>query len=277
MPAHIDIATWNVNSVKARLPTVLRWVDEAKPDVICLQEIKCVDEAFPSLEFEDRGYTLLVHGQKSYNGVAIATKLPVDEFVEGLPGEDFPDGDEPDQARYLEAVLSHPKGAVRVATIYMPNGNPVGSGEHADGEHPKYRYKLRFMERLRARAEELLKYEEVTVLGGDYNVIPGPGDVHDPDGWWGDALYRQETLDAYRALLALGLYSAVDQMDGAPGQYTFWDYQGGAWPRNHGIRIDHLLGSPQAADCLESVRIDRHVRDWAKPSDHVPVVGRYRL
>ena len=262
----LSIATWNVNSVKARLPTVLRWMDEAKPDVVGFQEIKTVDEAFPRLEFEDRGYNLVVHGQKSYNGVALLSKLPIEEVQVGLPGDD---GD--DQARYVEAVLSHPKGPIRYATLYLPNGNPVRP------DSSKYPYKLAWMERLRARARELLAQEDFTVFGGDYNVIPRPADVHDPEGWWGDALFRQETLDSFRALLAEGLTSAFMQASGAAGQYTFWDYQGGAWPRNHGIRIDHLLCSPHAIDRLAELRIDRHVRDWPKPSDHVPVVGIFDL
>ena len=264
----ISVATWNVNSVKARLPTVLRWLDEAKPDVVGFQEIKCVDDAFPRLEFEDRGYNVATHGQKSYNGVALLSKHPIEDLRTGLPG----DSDD-EQARYIEAVVSTPKQPVRVASIYLPNGNPVGES----GEHPKYRYKLRWMERLRAHARDLLRHEEILVLGGDYNVIPTAADVHDPEGWWGDALYRSETLAAFRALEAEGLYSAFDQASGAAGQYTFWDYQGGAWPRNEGIRIDHLLCSPQAVDRLEAVRIDKHVRDWEKPSDHVPVVGMFRV
>ena len=262
----LSIATWNVNSVKARLPTVFRWLDEAKPDIVGFQEIKCQDDAFPRLEFEERGYNLVVHGQKSYNGVALLSKLPIDEVEVGLPGDDSDD-----QARYVEAVLSHPKGAVRYATLYLPNGNPV----QPDSE--KYPYKLAWMKRLKARMRDALAHEEFTVFGGDYNVIPRAVDAHDPDGWWGDALYRQSTLDAFRSLLALGYTDAFMQASAAPNTYTFWDYQGGAWPRNHGIRIDHLLCNPHATDRLRSLRIDRHVRDWSKPSDHVPVVGVFEV
>ena len=263
----LTVATWNVNSVKARIDTVLKWLDEAKPDIVGFQEIKTVDDAFPALEFETRGYNLAVHGQKSYNGVAILSKHPIDNVIRGLPGNE-----DDEQARYIEAEISHPKGAVRFASIYLPNGNPV-----EDGSHPKYTYKLDWYAKLRARARELLRNEEVCILGGDYNTIPRPADVHDPEGWWGDALYRRETLEAWQALLGEGYYDAFAQMSGAEGQYTFWDYQGGAWPRNNGIRIDHLVCSPQAIDRLESLRIDKHVRDWTKPSDHEPVVGTFAL
>ena len=258
------VATWNVNSVKARIDTVLRWIDEAKPDVVGLQEIKTVNDGFPFMEFETRGYNVAVHGQKSYNGVAILSKHPIEDVTRGLPGNE-----DDDQARYIEAVISLPKTALRFASIYLPNGNPVGE----DSSHPKYTYKLDWYERLRARARDLLTLEEVTVLGGDYNTIPRPGDTYDPKGWWGDALFRQDTLDAWRALLAEGYYDAFDQLSGADAAYTFWDYQGGAWQNNSGIRIDHLVCSPQAADRLTDLRIDKHVREWTKPSDHVPVVG----
>jgi len=258
----LTIASWNVNSVKARIDTVLRWIDETKPDVVGLQEIKTVDDSFPFMEFETRGYNVAVHGQKSYNGVAILSRFPMSDITRGLPGDE-----DDDQARYIEAVIDAPHRPVRFGCIYLPNGNPV-----EDGSHPKYTYKLDWYARLRARARNMLAREEVMVLGGDYNTIPRPGDTHDPDGWWGDALYRQETLDAWRALLGEGLYDAFDQLDGGEARYTFWDYQGGAWQNNSGIRIDHMVCSPQAIDLLTDLRIDKHVREWTKPSDHVPVV-----
>ena len=257
------IATWNVNSVNARLETVLAWFREAQPEVACLQEIKCIDEKFPAEAFENLGYNVAVHGQKAYNGVALLSKTPLEDVMCGLPGDE---GDE--QARYLEAVVSGPC-PVRVAAIYLPNGNPVATD--------KFAYKLGWMRRLRARAQALLALEEPLVLAGDYNVIPEPADVHDPVAWSGDALYRPETRGAFRALKALGLTDAYMAVDGAPGGYTFWDYQAGAWPRNHGIRIDHLLLSPQAADRLESVTIHRDVRAWEKPSDHVPIEALFNL
>jgi exodeoxyribonuclease-3 len=251
----MQIATWNVNSVKARIETVLGWLKEAKPDIACLQEIKCEDENFPRLEFEALGYNLALHGQKSYNGVAILSKRPFDEVTMRLPG------DESDQqSRYMEAVV----GGVRVATIYLPNGNPPSTD--------KYGYKLAFMDRLRDRARELLAFEEPFVLGGDYNVIPAPIDAKNPEAWVNDALFLPETRRRFRGLINLGLTEALRALHPEPGLYTFWDYQAGAWQKNNGIRIDHLLLSPQASDRLKGVRIDKHVRGWAKPSDHVPVV-----
>lgn len=252
------IATWNVNSVNARLETVVRWFEEARPDVACLQEIKCVDEKFPTEAFERLGYNVAVHGQKSYNGVALLSKTPLEDVRKGLPGDD---SDE--QARYIEAVVSGPE-PVRVGCLYLPNGNPV--------ETEKFGYKLAWMARLNARARELLALEEAFVLTGDYNVIPEPRDAEFPNNWVGDALFRPESRAAFRALKNLGLTEAYLQADGAPGAYTFWDYQAGAWQRNNGIRIDHALLSPQAADRLTGVSIHRDVRAWEKPSDHVPLV-----
>lgn len=258
------IATWNVNSVKARLPTVLAWFKEHAPDVACLQEIKCEDDKFPRLEFEDLGYNVEIHGQKTYNGVALLSKLPIEETLKGLPGDD---GDE--QARYLEAVVAADAGPVRVASLYLPNGNPVDS--------EKFAYKLAWFERLRARAKELLAHEEPVVLAGDYNVIPREDDVHDPAKWAGDALFQPESRAAWRALLNVGYTDAYMAADGRIHQYTFWDYQGGAWPKDHGIRIDHVACSPQAADKLESVTIHRDARSMEKPSDHVPVAAAFDL
>ena len=257
------IATWNVNSVNARLQTVLDWFEAARPDVACLQEIKCVDEKFPSEAFERLGYNVAVHGQKSYNGVALLSRTPLEDVRRGLPGDE-----RDEQARYIEAIISGPR-PVRVASIYLPNGNPVDTD--------KFGYKLAWMERLHARAAELLALEEPLALAGDYNVIPEPADVHDPKAWEGDALFRPETRAAFRSLKWLGLTDAYMTADGAPGGYTFWDYQAGAWPRDLGIRIDHLLLSPQAADRLGEVIIHREVRGRDKPSDHVPVTADLRL
>lgn len=268
----MDIATFNVNSAKARTQNVLDWLDSAKPDVTCLQEIKTVDEGFPREPFEQRGYNVITHGQKSYNGVAILSKLPFEKTLSGLP---LLPGDAVDeQARYIEAVVMGTSGPVRVASIYLPNGNPVID----DGAlTPKYQYKLRWMERLRKHVESLLPLEEALVLAGDYNVIPTANDVHDAISWQGDAAFRPETHAAYQAILNLGLTSAYEQKDGRPHEYTFWDYQAGAWPKNHGIRIDHLLCSAQAADKLIAVRIDKEIRGKEKPSDHVPFVGSFDL
>ena len=252
------IATWNVNSINARLETVLRWFEEANPDVACLQEIKCVDEKFPAEAFERLGYNVAVHGQKTYNGVAMLSKTPLEDVRRGLPGDD---SDE--QARYIEAVVSGPR-PVRVASIYLPNGNPVGT--------EKFPYKIGWMTRLIAHARSLLLLEEPLALVGDYNVIPHARDAANPANWIGDALTEPASREAFQTLKWLGLTEAYLQVDGAPEAYTFWDYQAGAWPRNNGIRIDHALLSPQAADHLKSCIIHRDVRGWDKPSDHVPLV-----
>ena len=252
------IATWNVNSINARLETVLRWFEEANPDVACLQEIKCVDEKFPAEAFERLGYNVAVHGQKTYNGVAMLSKTPLEDVRRGLPGDD---SDE--QARYIEAVVSGPR-PVRVASIYLPNGNPVGT--------EKFPYKIGWMTRLIAHARSLLLLEEPLALVGDYNVIPQARDAANPANWIGDALTEPASREAFQTLKWLGLTEAFLLVDGAPEAYTFWDYQAGAWPRNNGIRIDHALLSPQAADHLKSCIIHRDVRGWDKPSDHVPLV-----
>jgi exodeoxyribonuclease III len=257
------IATWNVNSVNARLENVLAWFEQAQPDVAVLQEIKCVDEKFPTEAFERLGYNVAVHGQKTYNGVAMLSKTPLEDVTRGLPGDETDE-----QARFIEAVTG---GAtpVRVVGIYLPNGNPIGT--------EKFTYKLAWMDRLHRHARALLAQEERLVILGDYNVIPEPEDADKPEGWLGDALFQPESRGAFRALKNLGLTDAYMQADGAPGGYTFWDYQAGAWQRNHGIRIDHALLSSQAADRLKSCIIHRDVRGTEKPSDHVPVVVELNL
>lgn len=261
----LSIASWNVNSIKARLPNVLDWLKEAAPDVACLQEIKTIDDGFPRLEIEALGYNIETVGQKSYNGVALLSKRPIEEVaLRALPGDE-----DDEQARYIEAVIGLDEGVVRVASIYLPNGNPA--------QGPKFDYKIAWMKRLHARAAELLTYEEPVVLAGDYNVIPYDTDVHDPAAWEGDALTRPESRDAFNALKWLGYTEGFEQIDGRAHQYTFWDYQGGAWPKNNGIRIDHLLLSPQAADRLEAVDIDKGPRGKEKASDHTPIIGRFTL
>jgi exodeoxyribonuclease-3 len=260
------IATWNVNSVNARLEGVLAWFEAESPDVAVLQEIKCVDEKFPTEAFERLGYNVAVHGQKTYNGVALLSKHPLEDVRKGLP---FLHEDEVDeQSRYIEAVIGSPT-PIRICGIYLPNGNPLGT--------EKFDYKLAWMRRLHAHAKTLLAYEEPLVILGDYNVIPEPEDVHNPEAWLGDALFQPESRGAFRALKNLGFSDAYMQVDGSPGGYTFWDYQAGAWPRNLGIRIDHLLLSPQASDKLVNVVIHRDERDKEKPSDHVPVVAELNL
>ncbi|MEO1490806.1 MAG: exodeoxyribonuclease III [Pseudomonadota bacterium] len=253
----MKIATFNINGIKARLPALLDWLGEASPDVAVLQEIKSVDENFPREEIEALGYNLETHGQKSFNGVAILSKLPLEDIRRGLPGDDTDE-----QARWIEATVIGEK-AVRIAGLYLPNGNPAPG--------PKFDYKLAWMARMEDHARALLDSEEPVVLAGDYNAIPEDRDAARPDDWRDDALFRPETLAAFRRLLNLGYTDAVRETTQADEVYSFWDYQAGAWDKNDGIRIDHLLLSPQAADRLCSAGIDSQVRGREKPSDHVPV------
>ncbi len=251
------IATWNVNSIRQRMDSLTAWLKERAPDVVCLQEIKCTDETFPREPLEALGYNVRIHGQKTFNGVAILSKPQIDEVKSGL------DGDHDDvQARFLEAQVSIKGGVLRVVSLYLPNGN---------GGEDKYSYKLRWMDRLARFADERMKLEEPFVLAGDYNVIPTPLDAKRPEAWAHDALFLRPTREKFRALINLGLTDAVRAVSDAGDLYTFWDYQAGAFQKNDGIRIDHLLLSPQAADRLQDAGIDRHVRAWDKPSDHVPV------
>jgi exodeoxyribonuclease-3 len=254
----VKIATWNINGIKARIDGLVSWLEEAQPDIACLQEIKSVDENFPGTAIEDLGYHVATHGQKGFNGVALLSKQPLEDVRRGLPGDP-----EDEQARFIEAVVSTPTGAVRVAGAYMPNGNPTDS--------PKLDYKLAWMDRLETWAGDHLALEEPLVIAGDYNIIPDPKDAKRPDNWIGDALFLPETRQAYRRLISAGFLDAVRAVSQDGDVYTFWDYQAGAWQKNNGIRIDHLLLSPEAADRLAGAGIDKHVRAWEKPSDHVPV------
>ncbi|RZJ85311.1 MAG: exodeoxyribonuclease III, partial [Brevundimonas sp.] len=234
------------------------WLEAAQPDVVCMQEIKCVDEKFPREALESLGYNVEVHGQKSYNGVALLSKHPMSDVRRGLPGDD---ADE--QARFIEAVIEAPV-PIRVCGLYLPNGNPMGT--------EKFAYKLAWFERLKRHAAELLAYEEPLILCGDYNVIPEPEDARNPAAWTGDALFQPESRAAFRAMKWLGLSDAHEVAGEPAGTYTFWDYQAGAWQRDHGIRIDFHLMSAQATDRLRGIETHRDARDMDKPSDHVPVV-----
>ena len=254
----LRIATWNVNSVNARLETVLQWLREAQPDVVGLQEIKCIDEKFPREPFEDLGYNVLAHGQKSYNGVALLSKYPVEDVRRGLP-----DGEGDDHARYIEGVIGAPR-PLRFGCLYLPNGNPIGT--------EKFAFKLRWMARLFHHAADLLAHEEPLALAGDFNVIPEPEDADRPESWVTDALFQPESRAAWRAIRHLGFTDAQAAVGAEPHGYTFWDYFRNAYERDHGIRIDHVMLSPQAADRLVSCAVHRHVRGWEKPSDHAPVV-----
>jgi len=253
----MKIATFNINGIKARIEALLAWLEEAAPDVVLLQEIKSVDEGFPREIFEERGYDVETHGQKGFNGVAILSKLPLEDVVRGLPGDDTDE-----QARWIEATVVGAT-AVRLCGLYLPNGNPAPG--------PKYDYKLSWMARMKTRAGALLESEMPVVMAGDYNVIPQAEDAARPEVWREDALFLPESRAAFRRILNLGFTEAIRATDPRPGIYTFWDYQAAAWEKNNGIRIDHLLLSPQAADLLTGTGIDKGVRGRDKPSDHVPV------
>lgn len=251
----MKIATWNVNSITARLPHVLDFLKTSAPDVLLLQELKCVEEKFPAMDIQSLGYKTAVHGQKTYNGVAILSKHEIKDVKTRLAGDDTDE-----QSRYIEATVN----GIRLASIYLPNGNPVDS--------EKYPYKLKWFDRLTAHARTLLAEEIPAVLGGDFNAIPEPRDCHDPAAWQEDALFRIETRRKWRTLVNLGWTDAFRAFNNKDRQYTFWDYQAGCWPQNHGIRIDHFLLSPQAADRAKACTIDTAPRAKEKTSDHTPVI-----
>lgn len=254
----IRIATWNINGIRARFETVISWLETFSPDVALLQETKIEDDKFPREAIEDVGYNVAMHGQKTFNGVAILAKVPLEDVTARLPGDD---GDE--QARWLEALVCGDGRPVRVACLYAPNGNPVPGD--------KYDYKLAWLARLRERAEELQRSEEAVVMGGDYNIIPQTIDAHKPERWREDALFLPDTRHAWRRIVNAGWTDAFRNFHADGEHYSFWDFQGGAWRRNDGIRIDHLLLSPAAADRLVGAGIEREMRGESKPSDHVPV------
>jgi len=256
--AAMKIASFNINGIKARIGALSDWLQEAQPDVALLQEIKSIDENFPREHFEDMGYTVETHGQKSFNGVAILSKLPLEDVTRGLPGDD---ADE--QARWIEATVIGDTRPVHVCGLYLPNGNPAPG--------PKYDYKLKWMARLKTRAQALLATEEPFLMAGDYNIIPQDEDAKRPEAWAKDALALPDSRAAFRRIVNLGFTEAFRSRQHGPGHYTFWDYQAGAWNRDDGIRIDHVLLSPQCADLLLDCQIDKEIRGREKPSDHVPI------
>jgi exodeoxyribonuclease III len=260
----IRIASFNINGVKARLPRLIEWLEETAPDIACLQEVKSQDEGFPISEFEKLGYGAIWHGQKSFNGVAILAKgtTPI-ETQRGLPYI-TPPAEPDEQARYLEADVDlGSRGKIRVASIYLPNGNPLPG--------PKFDYKLAWMQRLRARAAELMTLEIPVALVGDYNVIPHDHDIWSKDAMRDDALRQPDSVAAYRRMLADGWTDVLAAHYPQGGLWTYWDFQAGGWQRDHGFRIDHMLLSPQAADCLQSCGVDKEHRGREKASDHAPV------
>ncbi len=283
------IATWNVNSVRSRLPHLLGWLKSDKPDIVLLQETKCTDEAFPSMEIEELGYNIAMHGEKSYNGVAILSKFPLSDIARGLPG-----CDEDAQTRYIEAVASVPGGVVRVASVYVPNGQTPDSD--------KFQYKLKFLDRLHAHLQTLLSYEEMLAIGGDYNIAPYDIDVHNPARWANTVLCHPQVRAKLRAMLHGGMQDAwrlthspsplagegrgggvvriaappppnpLPQGEGEITGFTWWDYRAGAFDNDDGLRIDHLLLSPQAADHLMECKVEKNIRALEKASDHAPVI-----
>ena len=252
------ITTWNINGIKARLEAALAYLRQHTPDVVCLQEIKSVDEAFPKSAFEDLGYNVATQGQKGFHGVALLSKHRLEDVTRGLPGDD-----QDQHSRWIEALVPLGDRMVRVVSLYLPNGNPIGT--------EKFAYKLAWMKRMTARAARLLEDEVPLVLAGDFNVIPEPVDAKRPEAWVNDALFQPESRAAWRTLVNLGFTDATRACHPGPGVYTFWDYQAGAFQKDDGIRIDHILLSSQAADLLSSSGIDRETRATEKPSDHVPV------
>lgn len=253
----MKIATFNINGILARHDALLAWLQEATPDVVCLQETKKIDAEFPRGAFEAMGYQVELHGMKSFNGVAILSRLPLQDVTRRLPGDETDE-----QTRWIEATVLG-RRPVRVTSLYLPNGNPAPG--------PKYDFKLAWMERMRLRVIELLTTEAPLVFCGDYNIIPQPEDAARPEAWANDALALPASRAAFRRLTALGLTDAFRARSAGSGQYTYWDFQAGAWERNNGIRIDHHLLSAQAADLLLDAGIDKAVRGREKPSDHVPI------
>tara|TARA_Y100000588_G_C14274234_1_gene933686 strand:+ start:1473 stop:2255 length:783 start_codon:yes stop_codon:yes gene_type:complete len=251
----VKVASWNINSVRARLANIKEWLSQRDPDVVLFQEIKCINDDFPLKEFESSGYNVAVNGQKSYNGVAIIAKFPITKIKNNLPT--YP---QDTQSRYIEAVIN----GVTIASIYLPNGNPITT--------EKYSYKLEWMKKLKDHSVHLMDTETPIVLGGDFNVIPSDEDVHDPDLWTNDALCQLSTRQHFREILNLGYTDAFRMFNTAPNRYTFWDYQGGAWQKDHGVRIDHFLLSPQAADICRNCTIDTSPRGMSKASDHTPII-----
>jgi len=255
----MKIASWNVNSIRSRINNVLDWVSNEKPDIFCIQETKVINESFPKEVFEDMGYNFVVNGQKSYNGVATFSKFIIEEKIIGIPGFDD------DQARYVETIHSLGQNVLRVINIYLPNGNPC------PGE--KYNYKLEWMKALKNHISSLNIKDEAFILLGDFNVIPEDIDVYNPEKWKDDALFLLDTRKQFRELLSLGLTDTFRSFYPERQSYTFWDYQRGAWQKNEGIRIDHILVSPIVADLINDIKIDKEERDKEKPSDHVPIIA----
>ncbi len=251
----MKIATYNVNGVNGRLPVLLKWLEEEKPDIACLQELKAPDEKFPLTAIHDAGYKAIWHGQKSWNGVAILSKnAEITEVTRALPGDP-----EDLHSRYIEAVID----SLTIGCLYLPNGNPAPG--------PKFDYKLDWFKRLNAHAAKLLKSGKPVILTGDFNVMPTEQDVYKPERWVEDALFRPESRAAFKELLEQGWTDALRKLYPKEAIYTFWDYFRNAYGRNAGLRIDHFLLSPNLVERLKAAGVDKQVRGWEKTSDHAPV------
>lgn len=266
----VKIATFNVNSVNARLPRVIEWLKSSSPDIVCLQELKCVEEKFPFDELLELGYNSVVKGQKTYNGVAILSKFPIEDVVKELP---ILNGDEDEQARYIEAVIPIKDKAIRVASIYVPNGGGPILPEEQLEDTQKFRYKLEFFNRLNSHCKTLLSYDEILVLGGDYNVGAQEIDVYNPKSLAQSVCFHDLERQKFRHLLNLGLEDSYRAKHPQKQEFSWWDYRGGSWQHNKGLRIDYLLTSPLASDhIVDSYIEDKGVRDQEKASDHCPVI-----
>lgn len=273
----IKIASFNVNSVKARLPRLLEWLKKSQPDIVCLQELKCVENEFPFEALFDAGYNAAVNGQKTYNGVAILSKFKIEDVVKTLPM--LSQNDEKDeQARYIEAIIPIKNTAIRVASIYVPNGgSELKEGETIE-QSQKFIYKLKFFDRLQNHISSLLPYDETQIFAGDFNVACEEIDIYDPKGFSGKILFHLQERKKMRSLLNLGLIDSYRTINQQSQSYSWWDYRGNSWNQNKGARIDYLLTSPLAADHLIEASIEDYgVRDQEKSSDHCPVIAKFKL
>ncbi len=255
----MKIATWNVNSISSRLELLLIWLEKYKPDIVLLQELKCINEKFPKAEIEDLGYNTAIHGQKTYNGVAILSLHPIDEFHTNLTSNPLPE-----EARYIEAIISLKNNAMRVASVYVPNGQELNSD--------RYQTKLQFMDALFAHLNSLKSLDEIFIVGGDFNVGPEDIDMYDPNDLKETVLFDLEIRKKFRSLVNIDYADAFRSLHPKEPQFTWWDYRGGSWEKNKGARIDHLLLSPQALDLLKEAYIHSELRNKTKPSDHAPVI-----
>ena len=260
----MKLATWNVNSINSRKELFLKWLTKNKPEVVLLQETKCIDAAFPKSEIEESGYNIALHGQKAFNGVAILSLFPIDESIKA-----FPNNPVPNESRYLESVISIEKKAIRVISVYVPNG----AGE----DDTRFKIKLKFLDALHAHMKKLLLLDEITLIGGDFNIAPEEADTYNVEASEDSVLFDIEVRKKFRAFLNLGYYDSFRMVHPDKVQFTWWDYRAAAWYHNHGMRIDHILLSPEACDLLKDAKIDRDMRASVKPSDHVPVICELKL